>query len=404
MDRLWLLLAVFITRLPVSLVGAGSKDADSSARSRMPEDRFLRMLAAAGAQQRIRVVVIDADYGSVQDGTIHGFERANGRWAPCSCPLPDVVYDRSFAKNAETRTRIRRALQTLIHAGAKPLSSELPDKLLVQDALLSHPELAKLVPPTWLYQGSAQLRHLLKLRPEGLFLKPAAGSQGRGALRIRQHGEAIVIDGRTRANQSFSFRYASIQEATDRLDRFVGASRFIIQPLLPLLDAEDRPHDVRLLLQKVNNGRWVSTCMVSRVGQNGSVTSNLHGGGTAESAKERLSRLYGRDKTEILLQTIVSAGQLAAPLIEQHYGRFAEFGFDFGLSQDGKLWLLEANSKPGRQSLKLTGDTQAEQLSVRRLLSYARKLADGKRLYSRASNGHNHYVGFPSDYVQEVHP
>lgn len=404
MDRLWLLLAVFITRLPASLVGAGSRDCDSEARSRMPEDRFLRMLAAAGAQQRIRVVVIDADYGSVQDGTIHGFERNNGQWVPCSCPLPDVVYDRSFAKSTEDRIRIRQALQALIHAGAQPLSSDLPDKLLVQDVLLSHPKLAKLIPPTWLYRGSEQLIRLLKLRPEGLFLKPAAGSQGRGALRIRQYGEAVVIDGRTRANRTFSFRYASVQEAADRLDRFVGASRFLIQPLLPLLDAEDRPHDVRLLMQKDNNGHWVSTCTVSRIGRTGSATSNLHGGGTAESAKERLSQLFGSDKAEILLRTIVSAGQQAAPLIEQHYGRFAEFGFDFGLSPGGKLWLLEANSKPGRQSLKLTGDAPAEQLSARRLLSYARKLEGGKRLNSRASSGHNHYVGFPSDYVQEVHP
>jgi len=404
MDRLWLLLAVFITRLPAPLIGAGPKEYDSAARSRMPEDRFLRMLAAAGAQQRIRVVVVDADYGAVQDGTIRGFERLHGRWVPCSCPLPDVVYDRSFAKSAEARTRIRQSLQALMNAGAKPLSSELPDKLLVQDVLLRHPELAKLVPPTWLYQGSRQLRRLLKLRPEGLFLKPAAGTQGRGALRIRQYGEEAVLDGRTRANQTFSFRYASLQEASERVDRFVGASRFLIQPLLPLLDTEHRPHDVRLLMQKDNNGRWVSTCTVSRVGQNGSVTSNLHGGGTAESAKERLSRLYGSDKAVILLHKIVSAGQQAAPWIEQHYGRFAEFGFDFGLSQGGKLWLLEANSKPGRQSLKLTGDTQAERLSVRRLLSYARKIADGKPLHSRASSGHNQYVGFPSDYVQEVHP
>ncbi|GMK38477.1 hypothetical protein PCCS19_15310 [Paenibacillus sp. CCS19] len=404
MDRLWLLLAVFITRLPASLVGAGCKDTESTARIRMPEDRFLRMLAAAGAQQRIRVVVIDADFGSVQDGTMQGFERTNGRWEPCSCPLPDLVYDRSFARNAEDRVRIRKALQTLIHAGARPLSSELPDKLLVQHALVSDPELVPLLPPTWPYRGKYQLLRLLRRRPEGLFLKPAAGSQGRGALRIRQTSEAVIVEGRTRANRMFSFRYASAQEAADRVDRFVGTSRYLIQPLLPLNDADDQPHDVRLLMQKDGRGRWVSTCTVSRVGQSGSVTSNLHGGGTAQSAKERLSRLYGGDKAEVLMRTIINAGQQAAPLIEQHYGRFAEFGFDFGLSQGGTLWLLEANSKPGRQSLKLTGDERAEQLSASRLLSYARKLQGGMRLQSRASSGHHLNAPFPSDYVQEVHP
>lgn len=404
MDRLWLLLAVFITRLPASLIGAGSKDSESAARSRMPENRFLRMLAAAGAQQRIRVVVIDADYDSKQDGMIRGCELLNGTWTPCSCPMPDIVYDRSFAKSAETRIRIRKAIQALIHAGAKPLSSELPDKLHVQNVLMNDPMLAPLLPPTWLYRGKDQLLQLLRHRREGLFLKPAAGSQGRGALRIRQSDDAVIVDGRTRANRSFSCHCSSEQEAAARLDRFIGASRFLIQPLLPLTDHEDQPHDVRLLMQKDSSGRWASICTVCRVGQQGGVTSNLHGGGTAQRAKERLSLLYGSDKAERMMRTIINAGQQAAPLIEQHYGRFAEFGFDFGLSQCGMLWLLEANSKPGRQSLKLTGDERAEQRSAAYLLSYARKLEGGKRLYSRASSGHHLNASFPSDYVQEVHP
>ncbi|PWV90565.1 YheC/D-like protein [Paenibacillus cellulosilyticus] len=404
MDRLWLLLAVFITRLPASLIGIRSKDAESTARSRMPEDRLLRMLTAAGAQQRIRVVVIDANYDAAHNGVIQGFERKNGRWVTCTCPLPDLVYDRSFPSSAEERIRIRQALRSLIQAGVQPLSSELPDKLRVQEALQSHPELAPLLPPSWTYRGKEQLLSLLKRHPEGLFLKPAAGSQGRGALRVQQVNGETIVEGRTRANQSFSFRYTDAQEAAARLERFVGSSRFIVQPLLPLVDSDNQPHDVRLLMQKDDRGHWRSTCAVSRVGQIGGVTSNLHGGGSAEDAEQRLSRLFGSNKAQALLQQIGTAGQQAAPLIEQHYGRFAEFGFDFGLSQNGRLWLLEANSKPGRQSLKLTDNTQAERLSASRLLSYARKLAEGKRLKSRASNGHDHYALFPSDYVQEVHP
>jgi hypothetical protein len=404
MDRLWLLLAVFITRLPASLVGAGSNDAESAARSRMPEDRFLRMLAAAGAQQRIRVVVIDASYGPALAGAIQGFELKRGQWVPCTCPLPDLVYDRSFPGSAEERIRIREAQQALIQAGVQPLCSELPDKLRVQKALQDHPELAPLLPPSWMYRSKNQLLSLLKRHPDGLFLKPAAGSQGRGALRIHQVDEAAIVEGRTRANRTFSFRYGHVLEAVARLERFISTSRYIIQPLLPLSDAHNQPHDVRLLMQKDENGYWRSTCAVSRVGQIGGITSNLHGGGSAEDAQQRLSRLYGNDKARMLLRQIHTAGQQAAPRIEEHYGRFAEFGFDFGLSPSGKLWLLEANSKPGRLSLKLTGNVHAERLSVNRLLSYSRKLAEGKRFKSRAANGYDQYALFPSDYVQEVHP
>ncbi|GFN30883.1 YheC/YheD family endospore coat-associated protein [Paenibacillus xylaniclasticus] len=406
MDRTLRTIAVLVTKLPSRPLEAVEH---ATPMLRMPEDRLCRMLAAAGAQQRMRVVVIDADSCiSLQTGKLVGFELKDGKWKHCSLTdIPTLVYDRSFAASGRQRLQCRIALRALKEAGALSLSSGLPGKWTVHQALNSDPLLSSILAPTWLYR-SEELPMRLIHYPQGLFLKPSSGTQGRGAICVRKDTQgAITIEGRTRSNRTFRFTPKDDHQSFRLIDRFIGPRRYLTQPLLPLTDSQGKPHDVRLLVQKNHRSQWVVTGAVCRIGHVGSVTSNLHGGGTADRAEARLTQLYGNSKAHTLLKSIQEAGLRAAGIIEQHFGRFAEFGFDFGLSPDGKLWLLEANSKPGRQSFKLIEEEQTERLSYTRLLAYARKLADCKtpNLYSvNTITRSNRYALFPSDYVQEVHP
>ncbi|WP_277714094.1 YheC/YheD family protein [Paenibacillus mucilaginosus] len=69
--------------------------------------------------------------------------------------------------------------------------------------------------------------------------------------------------------------------------------------------------------------------------------------------------------------------RLAAELpeaLEAGYGRFAELGIDFGVDRDGRLWLLEVNSKPGRSVFTLLGDARAAEAALLRPLQYAASL------------------------------
>ncbi|WP_127531149.1 YheC/YheD family endospore coat-associated protein [Paenibacillus kobensis] len=401
MDRTLLTIAVLIAKLPEALIA----EADSSVHQlRMPEDRLCRSLAVAGDRLGIQIVLIDPKSTSgLPAGKLAGFELRNRTWIHCTSGVPDFVYDRSFAASGQDHIRCRTALRALADAGVQPLSSGLPGKWTVHRALLSDPLLAPLLAPTWLYRREELLKQLQR-QPEGLFLKPAAGSQGRGTIRLSWNKDgSIAIEGRTRSNRPFRFLSHDETQILKIVDRLAGLRSYLAQPYLPLTDEQGRPHDVRLLVQKDGRSRWAVTGAVCRIGAAGSITSNLHGGGTADDAEARLTRLYGSSKAMELLEAIRVAGLLAARVIEQHFGKFAEFGFDFGLSPEGKLWLLEANSKPGRQSFKLIGDEQTERLSCGRLLTYARKLAEGRTPSRPAVTRNNHYAFFPSDYVQEVH-
>src|SRR6185437_14941778 len=84
---------------------------------------------------------------------------------------------------------------------------------------------------------------------------------------------------------------------------------------------------------------------------------------------------FGSAAAAKLLARMRRIGERAAVCLEHRFGRFAELGFDFGVEPGGRLWLLEANAKPGRQSL--AGDEQAARNAVLRPLRYALLLGAG---------------------------
>lgn len=60
--------------------------------------------------------------------------------------------------------------------------------------------------------------------------------------------------------------------------------------------------------------------------------------------------------------------------LESHFGRLAELGIDFGVDQQGKVWILEVNSKPGRSSFFKIGDVISARKSIENPIGYARYL------------------------------
>ena len=98
--------------------------------------------------------------------------------------------------------------------------------------------------------------------------------------------------------------------------------------------------------------------MAVRQGAPGSVTSNLHGGGHAEDAESFLRGKYGTEAAKAIVATAREIALRVPDVLEQYHGRLAELGVDLGVDADGKVWILEANSKPGRSAFAaLSGET-----------------------------------------------
>lgn len=363
--------------LAATLKGAGP---ETPGNIMPPEPKLGRRLSAASAPLGIDVYVFSPDGFDPASGVLVGCKFEHGAWKLRPVPLPDVVYDRSFPKSVDSRRRCAAVLTAL--SERKPherVNGKLPSKLRVYDSLRGYSAIAPYLPSTAPYRTIDQLEQMLPDLPRGAVLKPAAGMQGRGFLHIEapslSPGE-LHVRGRTRNNVPFKETFRSFKALGAWLQAFMGSSPFLVQPYLPLRSADDRPYDIRILLQKDEGGVWQVSGSAARLGSPDSLTSNLHGGGVAEPAAAALETNFTPSKAEHLLRKIHAISRQTAILLEESFGRFGELAFDFGLEPSGKLWLLEVNAKPGREAFQQTGDRAAAKLSITRLLQYARYLTN----------------------------
>lgn len=342
------------------------------------EVAFCRRLCIIGARHGLHVYVFCLSWiasGNAAGIPAYTFER--GTWIRKWCPRPDIIYDRCLVHDRKQQLRKHRLLERL--ANEHPfvyLARGLAGKWAVYQALLECPEVAEHLPETALYQGRAQLDQWLQAHDGEAFLKPRNGTHGKRTLHVKWHlpRDEVRVVGRSGRNTVFRRRFSTKQAGLDWIDRFTGRQPFLVQPYLQLNSSDGEPFDVRVLMQKDAKGEWSLTGMAVRAGRKDSLTSNLHGGGTAHRALPFLIRELGESEGKAAEAAIRKLSLLIPAYLETRFGRLAELGLDFGVDRQGRVWVLEVNSKPGRSSFFRIGDPDTARRSLENPIGYARYL------------------------------
>lgn len=347
----------------------------SHGKSPITEPDFCSHLCQAAPKYNLNVLVFHPDGVAADGSTISGYTWKDGAWHSSITSSPDIIYNRCFYDSSKERRKASVAL-SILHRSV-PWSRGLPDKWGVYEILKQSRRAAILLPETVLYTGTRKLSNMLAEREYGVFLKPKAGSHGKrtihAILQNRSSGGGIRVRGRDGDNKPFQYVFSSQEDGLNWIHDFISSRHYIIQPYLHLTNRKGQPFDVRVLMQKNGLGRWTLTGMAVRLGNPGSVTSNLHGGGTAVPPLPFLLAEYGQSGKDIMHELATEAAYLP-PILEAACGRLGELGLDFGIDSSGRIHLLEANSKPGRTVFRLTGDRRAAKLATENPLSYARHL------------------------------
>jgi len=302
------------------------------------------------------------------------YRAESGTWAARYFPFPHVVYDRLFPPRGQ--------LANLLFAAAKRLKKQrrvipfgrvLRGKWEVYRSVQNHAELGQHVPETHRLKGSAVLGYMLK-KHRYVFIKPDLGSQGKGVMQVRVTPSGFRCRGRDENNRSFEHTTKSLQSIISLISARSNRRRLLVQQGLYLNHFKGSTFDIRCVVQKDENGKWQVTGTAARIGRRGSITSNLHGGGRAMPT-ERVVKALFPERFEEILDTINKVAVEIPAAMDESLGRFGELGLDLGVDRDGHVWMIEANSKPGRTVFLRIGARHLRRNSILRPMQYCKFLA-----------------------------
>ncbi|WP_134686616.1 YheC/YheD family endospore coat-associated protein [Brevibacillus migulae] len=339
--------------------------------SRFSEPRYFRQLIHEGARLGCQVFLFapqDVDVGS---RSIYGYVPAGAKgWIRRKITWPDVVIDRY-------RYSPTAAFQRYVAFRRRKLfpytNNRLANKWKVHQVLIKDERMHPWLPDTQLFQ-KATLRSMLRKHSQ-LYVKPVNGTGGRGILKIERTEEGYHLLGRDHNRVKRSIRTNSQPSLLTKVERWVNRGYYIIQQGLALDLKPGRSVDMRLLLQKNQDGVWSITGHGIRVGGQQSATSNLHGGGTAVDSTRFLAARFNEERAKEIVAECEKLGYQTAATIENHFGRMLELGLDIGVDRDGRVWLIEVNPKPGREIFKELGQLALYRQAIRKPLQYAMHVA-----------------------------
>lgn len=339
------------------------------------ERAFFRQMTIAGKQLGVDVYIFTPDNVNESSQRIHAYyyDTALSRWTRVWISYPDLFLDRSRFYSSERFRAIsgfRKRNPNLTF-----ISSPLANKWNLYQQLARKSAVRQYLPSTVLYRRFDDLRKEL-LSKNIVFLKPINGTGGRGILRIERLASGVYsIKGRMQSRKIIPERTVNLPQLRMIVKDKKPANRFIIQQGIDLRLRNGSVHDYRLLIQKNGSGKWEVTGCVGRVGPAGSVTSNLHGGGKAVPMHKLLRHWFGEDnKAKSVAEDIHHFGFLLAETLESAYGRLCELALDIAVDRNGRIWLLEVNSKPAREVFNRIGDRATYLRAIRRPIEYAKWL------------------------------
>src|SRR5690606_12014136 len=113
--------------------------------------------------------------------------------------------------------------------------------------------------------------------------------------------------------------------------RYTKQKPYLIQQAIPLATYQDHPFDIRMLLQKDENGSWQVTGYGVRVAGKEAISTHVPMGGRIAQFNEVISTNFAEDAKEIA-QRLEQTGLEIANWLEQKQGHLlGEMSIDLGI-------------------------------------------------------------------------
>lgn len=271
------------------------------------------------------------------------------KWTREFLPFPQVLYHRSyfpfayFSRQGNTNNIYHKVW-------ANPKIQKINnayrfDKWTVYQALARFQHTNSFHPESALFSSQALALFLTKY--PFCYVKHIRSIGGKKVCRLERAGAFYTCKMGGSIIKRWKFSKIS------RLFRFLRkkfGKRLIIQGGITLARLNGKPFDIRVLVQKDVNARWVISALSFRVAAPEAVVTNVAAG----AQKITLAPDDDLLGCGIALDSLQHMAFKTLDALEAFYGSLGEVGLDMALDNDGKLWLLEANLQPSSSGYQKT--------------------------------------------------
>lgn len=314
--------------------------------------------------------VFGAHHIDWENGTVEGFTHGKDGWKKSIFPFPNAVYDRLPNRRIENHQALKLVKKRLTEEYSIPwYNPGFFNKWSVHQLLIQDMKVAKYLPETIQQPTISQMEELLSIY-QNIYLKPENGSLGLGVFQLMYSREENTYYSRYRDENEINRlrKYPSIEHFLKVAFKDRLLSNYLAQQGIKLIRLDGKSIDFRIHTNKNEHGDWKITALAAKVAGKGSVTTHLNNGGVVKTLeeiyddpKERLKAFHDLTEAAILLSESIDH---SIP------GFIGEIGFDFGIDQEGRVWMFEANSKPGRSIFTHPELVDADLLSRKSSLQY----------------------------------
>ncbi|WP_174730546.1 YheC/YheD family protein [Mesobacillus harenae] len=283
-----------------------------------------------------------------ENGLIQAYVHLHTGWQQIPLPFPNVIYDRLPNRRSERKTELSKIKTRLQEDYLIPwYNPGFFSKLDVFERLEQDPMVSSLLPETHLFSSFTEIERMLADYGH-VFIKPNHGSLGIGVHQIlyNKHDESYYCRFKGEDDLNKLTRFKSLEGLMKYVFKKRKLSNMLVQQGIHLIRINKSSVDFRVHTNRDENGNWKVTAIAAKVAGPGSVTTHINSGGVIKTINELFES--ESDQKYYEAELTYAALNLSKSLEATTQGIIGEIGFDLGIDKDGKVWLFEANSKPGR--------------------------------------------------------
>lgn len=282
---------------------------------------------------------------------VKGFVKTEGKYKLKTIPIPKVIYTRSFLSKRQIHFLEKRNIQFYNKKGIGH------NKWNMHQIISENPELQAFLPKT--VKGTIENLRIMMNQHNHLILKPATGSLGGGIMKLSKDNFGTWVLNYPLARKQWS-QVNFKDEIPPYITEIFSKKQYIIQERIELATYNERPFDLRVVVQRNHTGNWVLAgilCKVSPLKEQ--FVTNISQGGRSLSfdsvLKGHPSLSYSQVYDDISQLTLKLAIHL-----EKYTEHIADIAFDIALNKEGHPYFIESNFRGRYGNMRYKGKRYEE--------------------------------------------